>query len=260
MLSAIAPIQDLRINDDSLQNFSYMTRKLNASFEMMNEMVQVSQGFQNIVNLSQSFAEKIINSDMLNVINNFSIINFHPDNISEEEKKEKEEVSNKIISEILKPEKKQIYSEDSTIIKVLPVNERLLQYLADNPNEWYNLEPRKFEEVMAEIYTKLGYNVKITSETRDGGKDLIITDNRGFGDFMYYVECKHYKPENHVGIGFVQRLHGVVNGDRVNGGVLATTSFFSKPAREFVLNNNLNCQIKLQDYNSIQDLVKRAVG
>lgn len=228
---------------------------------ILSEGVQVmAAGIKNLLIEYQPFVATMIKQNLLRIIADFSVINFYPEDISEEEKKETEEVSNKIISEILKPEKKKIQTEDAAIIKVLPVNERLLQYLAENPNDWYNLKPRQFELAMAEIYTKLGYKVKITPETRDGGKDLIIIDNRGLGDLMYYVECKHYKPESHVGIGFIQRLHGVVNSDRVNGGILATTSFFSKPAREFVLENKLECQIKLQDYNNIQDLLKMAVG
>ena len=257
-------IIDLTILGDAIQavnNINNPLVQMNVYYESMYDIVQYTRKDEEVTNELQNMLEEIsINQEIINSIGDFSVINFYPEDISEEEKKETEEVSNKIISEILKPEKKKIQTEDAAIIKVLPVNEGLLQYLAENPNDWYNLKPRQFEQAMAEIYTKLGYKVKITPETRDGGKDLIIIDNRGLGDLMYYVECKHYKPESHVGIGFIQRLHGVVNSDRVNGGILATTSFFSKPARDFVLENKLECQIKLQDYNNIQDLLKMAVG
>ena len=264
VVEQMRPISYFPIFDDAIQSANYIRNSVGQGYVYDVEICEIAQsamrfdgvinGFQNMVN------EVSINQEIIYRIDDFDVINFYPDNISREEKKEKEEVLNKIISEILKPEKKKIHTADAAIIKVLPVNERLLQYLAENPNEWYNLKPRQFEQAMAEIYTKLGYKVEITPETRDGGKDLIITDNRDLGDFIYYVECKKYKPGHQVGIGFVQRLHGVVNGDRVNGGILATTSFFSKPARDFVLENKLECQIKLQDYNNIQDLLKRAVG
>lgn len=264
VIAHLQPISDLSIPDDVIQSANYIRNVVGQGHVYdgaIHEIAQYAMRFEGIINGFQNMLNVVsINQEIINSINNFHIISFYPNNISREEKKETEEVSNKIISEILKPEKKKIQTEDAAIIKVLPVNERLLQYLAENPNDWYNLKPRQFEQAMAEIYTKLGYKVKITPETRDGGKDLIIIDNRGLGDLMYYVECKHYKPESHVGIGFIQRLHGVVNSDRVNGGILATTSFFSKPARDFVLENKLECQIKLQDYNNIQDLLKMAVG
>lgn len=266
MQATIAPIQQFVAENKWLQSeirFSNMIREINSSFESVNAAEQsrialtgMTSVLGKMLEFSRSFTSALPSQSMMNMIGNRSVLNFYSDDITEEEKEETEEVSNKIISEILKPEKKQIYTEDDPIVKVMPVNEKLLEYLAENPEEWYNLGNRQFEEVMAGIYSKLGYDVKLTPETRDGGKDLIITEHGIFGDFMYYVECKHYKASNHVGIGFVHKLNGVVNGDKVNGGILATTSFFSKPARNFVLDNNLNFQIKLQDYNDIQKLLK----
>lgn len=269
MQAAIAPMQQLVVGNEVIQsaiNASNMVSKINRSFEFVNTVEQsrialtgMTGALENMLKFYQSFTPALPSQSMMNIIGNLSVLNFYSDNITQEEKEETEEVSNKIISEILEPKEKQIYTEDDPIVKVLPVNDQLLQYLAENPEELYKLGDRQFEEVMAEIYNKLGYRVKLTPPTRDGGKDIILTDNRIFGDFIYYVECKHYKESNHVGLGIVQRLHGVVNGDRVNGGILATTSFFSKPARDFVLNSKLNFQIKLQDYNDIQKLLKKAI-
>lgn len=112
---------------------------------------------------------------------------------------------------------------------------------------------------MAEIYNKLGYKVEITPSTRDGGKDLIIRKPEILGDFIYYVECKKYAAERHIGVGIVRNLVGTVNTDRVNGGILATTSFFTKNACKYVLDNKLDCQIKMHDYNRIQELLKKAL-
>lgn len=38
-----------------------------------------------------------------------------------------------------------------------------------------------------------------------------------------------------------------------------TTSYFIKPARDFILNNNLFYQIKTHDYNTIQQLLNTVV-
>lgn len=112
---------------------------------------------------------------------------------------------------------------------------------------------------MAEIYNKLGYKVELTKATRDGGKDIIIRKPDILGDFIYYVECKRYAANNPVGVGIVRALDGVINMDRVNGGIIATTSYFAQDAKDLILNHNLNFQIKLHDYNMIRNLLNRVV-
>ena len=134
-----------------------------------------------------------------------------------------------------------------------------MKYLAENPKEFYNLTDADFEIVMAEIYARLGYGVTRTQSTRDGGKDIIIRKPEILGDFIYYVECKKYAPNRHIGVGIIRNLVGTVTTDRVNGGILATTSFFTKPARDFILENKWNCQIKMHDYNMVQKLLNQAI-
>lgn len=128
--------------------------------------------------------------------------------------------------------------------------------MAENPEALYQLTGRKFEEVMAEIYCKLGYNVELTKTSRDGGKDIIIRKPEVLGDFIYYVECKKYSPDKPVGVGIVRELSGVIEMDRVNGGIIATTSYFARDVRELILNNNLNYRIKLHGFHEIKNMLK----
>ena len=88
---------------------------------------------------------------------------------------------------------------------------------------------------MAEIYNKLGYKVECTQSTRDGGKDIIIRKPEILGDFIYYVECKKYAAKRHIGVGIIRNLIGTVDTDRVNGGILATTSFLVLMQRNLFL-------------------------
>ena len=57
----------------------------------------------------------------------------------------------------------------------------------------------------------------------------------------------------------VRNLVGTINMDRVNGGILATASFFTRDTRKFMLNNQLGCQIQMHDYNEIQTLLSKAI-
>lgn len=170
------------------------------------------------------------------------------------------EVNNKVITEIFQPDsEKAIDSEESPIITLSPVNDQVLKYLSEHPESFYQLTDNDFEIVMAEIYSKLGYDVTRTKATRDGGKDLIIRIPEILGDFIYYVECKKYNPKRPIGVGIIRNLVGTVNTDRVNGGILATTSFFTRDVYKFISDNKWNCQIKTHDYNVIKDLLSQAV-
>lgn len=176
--------------------------------------------------------------------------------IEDIEANEDKEANAKILEEIFVPEKtSREITSDSPIIVLSPINDKVLKYLSENPESLYQLTGNDFEIVMAEIYSKLGYDVKRTKQTRDGGKDLIIRKPEILGDFIYYVECKKYAPKRHIGVGIVRNLVGTINTDRVNGGILATTSFFTKDARDFIMDENWSSQIKMHDYNKIRDLL-----
>ena len=132
-----------------------------------------------------------------------------------------------------------------------------LKRLSHNPELLYELSPRKFEEVMAETFRSQGYDVTLTQSSRDGGVDLYVAQNSLVGSFLYLVECKKYAPNRSVGVGVVRQIHGVLDHQRATAGIIATTSFFSKAAKEY--QQNIKYQISLQDYFGIQMLLKAAV-
>lgn len=191
-------------------------------------------------------------------LSNYNLINCYSDDLSDEEDAENEEINSKIITEIFRSEEESIediHKKDSAIITVSPVNEAVLKYLSENPQVLYQLTSRQFEEVMAEIYNKLGYKVELTKATRDGGKDIILRKPEILGDFIYYVECKQNAPKRHVGVGIIRNLIGTINTDRVNGGILVTTSYFTPDAKKFIIDNKYDYQIQMHDYDMIRKLL-----
>lgn len=189
----------------------------------------------------------------------WKLASIYQDEITDEEKEEIEKSDSEIVSQIYSESDIEDSDEESQIIILSPINDRVLKYLVENPMAWYQLQDNDFELAIAEIYHKLGYNVERTQSTRDGGKDIIIRKPEVLGDFIYYVECKKYAPNRPVGVGIVRNLVGTINTDRVNGGILATTSFFTRDARKFVLDNKFDYQIKMHDYNKIQQLLNSVV-
>ena len=142
-----------------------------------------------------------------------------------------------------------------TKIIVSEINDQLLYELSQNPKQLHNLSPYDFERVIAKMFEKKGFSVKITPQTRDGGKDIFIAKN-DLCSFLFYIECKKYNPDHPVGIGVIQRLYGVVSAENATGGIIATTSHFTKPAKDYVKEYQLENKITLQDYKTISTILK----
>ena len=185
----------------------------------------------------------------------------HTELIEEEEQAfhESKETDEIIISKILGSdlnETTEPTNPETAIITAIPVTSEFIDYFISNPSELYQLTPREFEVFMADIYTRLGYHAQCTQSTRDGGKDIILTQDTPVGNFVYYVECKKYSPKNHVGVGIIRELNGVIGAERVNGGFVATTSFFSKPARDYIRDSKLDFMLRLHDFDFISNTLK----
>ena len=104
--------------------------------------------------------------------------------------------------------------------------------LIRQPQEIYSIPSRQFEEVMAFALAETGYDdVRLTPPTRDGGYDIEAIRN-GPICHRLLVECKRYARDRKVGRPTLDGLLGVLEREKANQAVLATTSSFSKDAIE----------------------------
>lgn len=114
------------------------------------------------------------------------------------------------------------------------ISTNLIKYFRQHPEELYQIDPRKFEELVAELFLGFGYSVELTAQTRDGGRDVIAVSHRP-ANLRFLIECKRYAAERTVGIAPVQRLLGVVSAENSTKGILVTTARrFSRPATELM--------------------------
>jgi len=93
------------------------------------------------------------------------------------------------------------------------VDSGVMRYLAENPSALHLLEPRQFEEVIAEIWRARGYDVELTPRTRDGGKDIYAVSSPLYGSLLYIIECKRNHPSRPVGVEIVRSLYGVAESE-----------------------------------------------
>ncbi|MCT4074665.1 restriction endonuclease [Elizabethkingia anophelis] len=141
-----------------------------------------------------------------------------------------------------------ILSEDNRIA-INEVNKRLIIDIGKTPELVYKLTSRQFEELVAELFMREGYDVELTKSTVDGGKDIYVAKRTIFGQFLYVVECKKYSPENKVGVNVLRSLYGVVQNEKVTSGIVVTSSYFTKNAINF--QQNIKHQLQLNDYNNL---------
>lgn len=126
----------------------------------------------------------------------------------------------------------------------------LIQYLASNPEAMYGMQPRQFEELVAELLVRQGMEVELTPQTRDGGRDIIAQANMPIGTHLYLVECKRHARHRLIDVGIVRSLYGVVEAERATGGIVCTTSFFTGPAQDFC--RDVKYRLSLKDYDHLR--------
>jgi HJR/Mrr/RecB family endonuclease len=88
--------------------------------------------------------------------------------------------------------------------------------------------------LIAEIWDRLGFEVELTAQTRDGGRDVIAIKKSAEGNYRHLIECKRYYPDHKVNVEVIRTLYGVKIDERATKAILATTSTFTADAWRFI--------------------------
>jgi len=101
------------------------------------------------------------------------------------------------------------------------------------------ISPLQFEELISNLCTAIGYYVRTTKRTHDGGVDLFAKRPTDAGEDSIIVQCKHY-PSGVVGVPQVRELYGVLSSrQEIARAILITSGRFSQDAIAFATNKNL---------------------
>jgi HJR/Mrr/RecB family endonuclease len=141
-------------------------------------------------------------------------------------------------------------SDTQIIIPTLSsIHDALLERLRRNPFELHNIRPRQFEELICELLARLGWDVELTPESKDGGYDIIgFSGNTGGIKTSWIIECKKYAPHRKVGVGVVRALCGVKEQIKVANAMIVTTSTFTRGAQQL---SNSRWDLSLRDYQNV---------
>lgn len=132
----------------------------------------------------------------------------------------------------------------------------LIRHLSNRPEDLYDIDPRKFEELVAELLRKEGMKVRLTPTTRDGGRDILAIGTSSLGVHLHLVECKRYAPHRPIRVERVRSLYGVIEAEKATAGLLVTTSYFTRDAHKF--RNQVKHRLSLKDYNDLVQWLKQA--
>lgn len=135
------------------------------------------------------------------------------------------------------------------------INAELIKRLAAHPELMYEMDPRRFEELLAELFQGRGYETELTPPSRDGGRDVLAFRKEPFGTLLTLAQAKRYAPDRRVGVRVVRELYGVVEQERASQGVVVTTSSFTKDARAF--HERLAYKLALADFNKLVDWLRQ---
>jgi len=106
----------------------------------------------------------------------------------------------------------------------------VLSDLESRPN-LMDLNPWEFENLVNNLFSKMGLDAKLTRSSKDGGVDVVAFDVRPILGGKVVIQAKRYK--NVVGVSAVRDLYGTMINEGANKGILVTTSHYGPDAYDF---------------------------
>src|SRR5208337_1684735 len=103
----------------------------------------------------------------------------------------------------------------------------IINLIKNDPSIAFQIDSRKWEEIVAGAYHKAGFKVTLTPKSGDLGRDL-IAEKAGWGCVRFIDQVKAYKPGHRVTAEEVRALGHVLQADQnATKGIVTTTSDFA---------------------------------
>ena len=117
--------------------------------------------------------------------------------------------------------------------------------------------PEYFEQIVADIFTALGFNTEVTGGADDKGVDVIARYSDGLDFAPIYIQVKHYCGTLKVTPNEIQKLAGAVLLHGGLQGVLVTCGAFAHPVPEYLQGLPGARNIALVDQHHLVELMIR---
>ena len=118
------------------------------------------------------------------------------------------------------------------------------------------MDPYKFENLIARLWEQLGWDTTVTSGTKDKGIDIIAKKDK-YISLKYVIQAKRFAKGNKIGSDMIRTYSTLKNQeDRVDAVIIASTSSYTDPAKQ--LGYDLN--VKLIDGETLYQMLSELSG
>lgn len=94
-----------------------------------------------------------------------------------------------------------------------------------------DMDPFDFEQLICNLFTRIGLKTSTTRASRDGGVDVVAFDTRPVFGGKIIIQAKRYR--NTVEVSAIRDLFGAVHNEGAIKGILVTTSSFGTESHNF---------------------------
>lgn len=112
--------------------------------------------------------------------------------------------------------------------------QKLAEKIALNINYLDNIEWRDLERMLGEALSVIGFNVKVTPPSKDGGKDIIATTDVFNKKYSFILELKHWRVGKKVGFKHVEKFLRVVINEKSSGGLFLASYGYTNDCTEAI--------------------------
>ena len=128
---------------------------------------------------------------------------------------------------------------------------------AQDPSSLASMPPRAFEELVAQLYRRLGYSTQLAVGPGDTGVDIVAERQLADEQVIIAVQCKQFSTDRVVGLEDIQRFKGALLASGLAEGHLVTTGKFSTASKALFESRP---RIMLVDLERLIEMLKQALN
>lgn len=148
------------------------------------------------------------------------------------------------------------YIEKKVFVFIQSFVTRLIDCIPEDPEVMRQMEWFHMEEMLAELFRGLGFEVTLTRPSKDGGKDIILNCIIDSAEFSFLVEVKHWKNSTKVGKNHVRKFTSVVIKENRQKGLFLSTYGFTNNYYEALTEKEMQV-VNFGDGDKIIELCKK---
>jgi len=140
--------------------------------------------------------------------------------------------------------------------------QKFAELIATDINYLDNIEWRDLERILGEALSTIGFQVKVTQPSKDGGKDIIVYLDVYNEKYSFIIELKHWRSGKRVNLSPVEKFLRVVINEKRTGGLFLASYGYTEDCIEAIASfkrYNLNLGDGNKIY-SIFQIYKQKIG